>query len=523
MLASILKFLTKNRMNFLRRYELNGYAIQHLQWLYLIRKATKTEFGKKYHFDQILSIKEFQERVPIHTYEDTAPYIERMMNGEQNVLWATSVKWFSKSSGTTNAKSKFIPVSKESLWNCHYKGGKDLYLFYSHAYPDTRILSGLSLALGGSITSLRNGIEVGDVSAILMKNLPFWIASKRTPSLKIALMEDWESKLEKNAASAITHPRISDISGVPSWMLLLLRRILEKTGANNVSEVLPRLEVFFHGGVNFSPYKKQFQQVIGKPDMRFWETYNASEGFFAMQNEPNKDMLLMLDYGMFYEFLPLSELSSEKPQALMLNEVEVGKNYALIISTNAGLWRYLIGDTVLVTSLHPLRIRVSGRIKNFINTFGEELMVDNAEKALLYACEKTGAVVAEYTAGPVYISDCESNSGGDDKSSSSSSSSGTGAHHQWLIEFEKEPSSIKEFALLLDEMLQKINSDYEAKRYKNMILELPEIIVLPRGTFYTWLKSNKRLGGQYKVPRLSNNRDIIEEILKLQPNSSLNL
>ncbi|MDR2684246.1 MAG: GH3 auxin-responsive promoter family protein [Prevotellaceae bacterium] len=499
-------------MNFLRRYALNGASIQHLQWQYLIKKATKTEFGKKYHFDQILSIKEFQEKVPIHTYEDLAPYIERMMTGEENVLWPAPVKWFSKSSGTTNAKSKFIPVSKEALWNCHYKGGKDLYLFYSHVYPDTRILSGLSLAMGGSLTSLRGGIEVGDISAILMKNLPFWIAGKRTPSLKIALMKEWEGKLDRTAAAAIAHKRISDISGVPSWMLLLLRRILEKTGANNVSEVLPRLEVFFHGGVNFSPYKKQLQQVIGKPDMRFWETYNASEGFFAMQSEPDKDMLLMLDYGVFYEFLPLSELSSEKPRTVMLNEVEAGKNYALIISTNAGLWRYLIGDTVLVTSLNPLRIRVSGRTKNFINTFGEELMIDNAEKALSYACESTGAVVTEYTAGPVYLATVASDNSGSPEGSSSVG----GARHQWLIEFEKEPSSIEEFALLLDEMLQKVNSDYEAKRYKNMILGLPEIIVLPHGTFYAWLKSKERLGGQYKVPRLSNNRNIIEEILKLE-------
>jgi hypothetical protein len=497
-------------MNFLRRYALNGASIQHLQWQSLIKKATKTEFGEKYHFDQILSVKEFQERVPIHTYEDLAPYIERMMNGEKNILWNTPIKWFSKSSGTTNAKSKFIPVSKEALWDCHYKGGKDLYLFYSHAYPNTKILSGLSLAMGGSLTSLHNGIEVGDISAILMKNLPFWIASKRTPSLKIALMKDWEVKLDKIAASAIAHPRISDISGVPSWTLLLLRSILEKTGAQNISQVLPNLEVFFHGGVNFSPYKKQLSDVIGNPNMRFWETYNASEGFFAMQNEPNKDMLLMLDYGVFYEFLPLSDLSSneqEKPRALMLNEVEVGKNYALVISTNGGLWRYLIGDTVLVTSLHPLRIKISGRTKNFINTFGEELMIGNAEKALQYACEKTGAVVAEYTAGPVYL-ECN-------MSISDNAADGTGARHQWLIEFEKEPSSIQEFASFLDEMLQKENSDYEAKRYKNMILKLPEITSLRKGTFYAWLKSRERLGGQHKVPRLSNDRIIIEEILKI--------
>ncbi|MDR0619871.1 MAG: GH3 auxin-responsive promoter family protein [Bacteroidales bacterium] len=515
---SIFKLLTKNRMNFLRRYAPNGASIQYLQWQYLIKKATKTEFGKKYHFDQIISVKEFQDKVPIHTYEDLAPYIERMMTGEKNILWPTPVKWFSKSSGTTNAKSKFIPVSKEALWNCHYKGGKDLYLFYSHAYPDTRILSGLSLALGGSLTSLPNGIETGDVSAILMKNLPFWVARKRTPSLEIALMKEWESKLEKISAQAIAHPNISDISGVPSWMLLLLRSILEKTKAQNISEVFPQLEVFFHGGVNFSPYKKQLQQVIGNPDMRFWETYNASEGFFSMQSEPDKDMLLMLDYGVFYEFLPLSELSNEKPRALMLNEVEAGKNYALVISTNAGLWRYLIGDTILVTSLSPLRIKISGRTKNFINTFGEELMIDNAEKALLYACEHTGAIVTEYTAGPVYLT----STGTTARVSAATNAdvSNSNARHQWLIEFEKEPSSIEKFTLFLDEMLQKVNSDYEAKRYKNMILGLPEIIVLPGGTFYGWLKSKERLGGQYKIPRLSNNRDIIEDILKIHRQQS---
>ncbi len=395
-LARILKFLTKNRMNFLRRYAHHGVSIQHEQWRYLIKKGTNTSFGKKYHFDQILSVKEFKDRVPIHAYEDLAPYIERMMAGEDNVLWPGCISWFSKSSGTTNAKSKFIPVSKEALHNCHYKGGKDLYLFYSHEYPNTGILSGLSLALGGSITKFKVGhkiMEKGDISAIIMKNLPFWIVRKRTPSIKIALMSEWESKLEKIAQDAINKKRISDISGVPSWMLILLNRILEKTGKKNIAEVLPNLEVFFHGGVNFSPYRAQLQKIIGKNDMHFWETYNASEGFFAMQNEQDKDMLLMLDYGVFYEFMPLSELSSEKPKTLGISEVDVDKNYALVISTNAGLWRYLIGDTVFVTSLNPLRIKISGRTKNFINTFGEELMMDNAQKALSYACEKTDAII----------------------------------------------------------------------------------------------------------------------------------
>ncbi|MDR1975273.1 MAG: GH3 auxin-responsive promoter family protein [Bacteroidales bacterium] len=484
-------------MNFLRRYDLKGSAIQHQQWQYLVKKGAKTFFGRKYHFDQILSVKEFQERVPIHTYEDLYPYIERMIVGEKNILWTSRIKWFSKSSGTTNAKSKFIPVSKEALWNCHYKGGKDLYLFYSHAFPDTKILSGLSLAMGGSLTKNKK-VEIGDISAILMKNLPFWIATKRTPSLQIALMKDWESKLEKIAQDAIHKKRISDISGVPSWTLLLLRKILEKTGKKTIAEVLPNLEVFFHGGVNFSPYKKQLQEVIGNPDMRFWETYNASEGFFAIQSEPDKDMLLMLDYGVFFEFLPLSELDKEKPRALLLDEVEVGKNYALIISTNAGLWRYLIGDTVLITSVNPLRVKVSGRIKNFINTFGEELMIDNAEKALDYACEKTSAAISEYTAGPIYFE-------GNKK-----------ARHQWLIEFERHPENIDMFTSLLDEMLQKSNSDYEAKRYKDMVLSMPEIVVLSKGTFYAWMKSHERLGGQYKVPRLANNRKFIEEILKIE-------
>ena len=462
----------------------------------LITSAQYTEFGRKYNFSELFTSKSFKQSVPIGEYDDFKPYIERIMNGEQNILWNTPISWFAKSSGTTSDKSKFIPVSDESLEDCHFKAAKDVLTLYYHFNPDSELLTGKGLVIGGSHTvhPLNEEAQYGDLSAVLLQNTPFWGHWLRTPDLNIALMGEWESKIEKLAEITIKE-NVTSVSGVPSWTLVLFKRILEITGKKTMAEVWPSLELFMHGGVSFTPYKEQFQKIIGK-NIHYLEMYNASEGFFAAQDQPGKEgLLLFSDHGIFYEFMPVSEYGKANPQTFGLEQVELGKNYALVISTNGGLWRYLPGDTIQFTSLKPFRIKVTGRLKHYMNAFGEEVIIENADKAIADAAAKTGAVVNDYTAAPVYFSE-----------------SSNGAH-EWLIEFEKEPESMEQFVTELDEALKKANSDYEAKRHKSIALRLPVVHTLRKGVFNEWLKSKGKLGGQHKVPRLSNDRTFLDEIL----------
>lgn len=471
----------------------------------LVTSAQYTEFGRKYHFHDLFTIKAYKEAVPIHEYEDLKPYIERTMQGEQNVLWNTPVFWFAKSSGTTNAKSKFIPVSDESLEDCHYKAAKDVLTMYYQFNPDSELLTGKGLVIGGShnINPVNNEAQFGDLSAVLLQNSPFWGHWLRTPDLSIALMDEWESKIEKLAQNTIKE-NVTSISGVPTWTLVLFKRILEITGKQTIKEVWPSLELYMHGGVSFTPYKEQFQKLIGK-DIHYLEMYNASEGFFAAQEKPGDEgMLLFTDHGIFMEFMPVSEYGKQDPKTIGLQDVEPGKNYALVITTNGGLWRYLLGDTITFTSVKPYYIKVSGRLKHYINAFGEEVIVDNADQAIAIASQKTGVVVNDYTAAPVYFSD-----------------SSNGAH-EWLIEFENEPANIETFTAELDTALKNINSDYEAKRHKSIALSMPLVHALPKGTFNKWLHSKGKLGGQHKVPRLSNERTLINEILRMNTATFVN-
>jgi hypothetical protein len=436
--------------------------------------------------------------VPVHEYEDIKPYIQRMMDGEENVLWPTPVNWFAKSSGTTSDKSKFIPVSEESLRDGHYKAAKDVLTLYYNNFPASDLLTGKGLVIGGShqVKSLNDEIHFGDLSAVLMQNAPFWSNWIRTPDLSIALMNEWESKIERMAESTIPE-NITSISGVPTWTIVLFRRILEITGKSCMAEVWPNLELYLHGGVSFVPYRDQMNQLIGKP-INYLEMYNASEGFFAAQDQPGEEgMLLFTDHGIFYEFMPLEEYGKKYPNTVGLQDVEIGKNYAPVITTNGGLWRYIVGDTIQFTTIAPYRIKVSGRLKHFINAFGEELIVDNSDYAISAACEQTGAMVNEYTAGPVYFS-----------------AEGNGAH-EWLVEFEKEPTSMDDFVYELDKALKSVNSDYEAKRHKDIALRPPMVHAVKKGTFHAWLQQKGKLGGQHKVPRLSNDRKILEQILTL--------
>jgi len=469
------------------------------EWFHdLISSAQATEWGKKYGYESISTVEDFKSRVPIQDYDSLKPYIERMMKGEQNILWPSPIKWFAKSSGTTAGRSKFIPVSEEALEDCHYKGGKDLISLYCNNRPTTEVFKGKSLVLGGSHSLNEIGGTVqGDLSAIILENLPFWAEYKRSPDKVIALNPNFEEKIEKIAHLALQE-NITNISGVPTWNIVLAKRILEITGKANLLEVWPNLEFYFHGGVSFKPYREQFRALIPSEKMYYMENYNASEGYFAIQDQQFvEEMLLMLDYGIYFEFLPLEHLADEHPQTLGLSDVELGKNYAIIISTNAGLWRYMIGDTVKFTSLDPFRIIVSGRTKQFINTFGEELIVDNAEAALDKACNETGSLVKDYTVGPIYLKNEEA--GG----------------HEWIIEFDKKPDNETAFFRILDQHLRAVNSDYDAKRFNNLALKAPLIHIAPEGTFYRWMKSRGKLGGQNKVPRLSNDRCHIESILNL--------
>lgn len=490
--------------NFKRNYQIELYndhphEIQKETLLNLLRKAKDTHWGRKYNYAEMRSEKVFQETVPLQTYDDIRPYVDRLRAGENDVLWPGTVKWFAKSSGTTSDKSKFIPVTKDALEDCHLRGPRDVFAIYINNYPDTKVLLGKTLILGGSheINNVNNNSYYGDLSAILIENVPFWTDFIRTPPAEIALIGEFEEKIEQIIKTSLDQ-NVTSLAGVPSWYLVLLKRVLERTGKSNILEVWPNLEVFIHGGVNFDPYREQYKKLIPSDQMQYMETYNASEGFFAIQNDPaKKDMLLMLDYGVYYEFIPMEEFGTENPKVLTLEEVELDKNYALIISTNAGLWRYIIGDTIKFTSRNPYKIKITGRTKHFINAFGEEVIIDNAEKALQEACKDTGAIIEEYTAGPVFM-------GTEQKGA-----------HQWIIEFATEPDNREKFIKTLDEALQSLNSDYEAKRHKSITLEMPHLVVAPKGTFYNWMKKRGKIGGQNKIPRLSNDRKYLDQLLKM--------
>jgi len=495
-IPSIVSWLNTKRINQIDLFRKYPLETQHETIYKLLAKAAATEWGKKYDYTSITSVSEYQNRFPVQTYEDLLPYVERLKKGENNLLWPGEIKWFAKSSGTTSTKSKFIPMSNEALEKCHYRAAKDILIIYTMNHPETGIFSGKSLTLGGShkIDSYSNDVLYGDLSAILIENAPFWVDIIRTPKSKIALLEDFEEKLNTITRTTINE-NVTNIAGVPSWYLVLIKQVLAYTGKSNLLDVWPNLEVFFHGGVSFIPYRDQFRTLIKGEQMNYMETYNASEGFFGLQDDPSRDdMLLMLDYGIFYEFIPVDRMSSGSAPALTLGEVEKDVNYAIVISTNGGLWRYMMGDTVIFTGLNPYRFRISGRTKHFINVFGEEVIIDNAEKALDAACKNTGAHINDYTAGPVFMS---------------TESKGS---HEWLIEFDKQPSDLNLFTETLDEVLKSVNSDYEAKRYRDLNLVKPVVRSLPRDTFSKWLISKNKFGGQNKVPRLSNSRDYIEEL-----------
>jgi phenylacetate-coenzyme A ligase PaaK-like adenylate-forming protein len=472
-----------------------------LEWMNsLVRDASDTAYGKQFQFSEISSYDQFRNQIPLNDYESLKPLIDRTRRGEQNLLWHSDIRWFAKSSGTTD-KSKFLPVSEESLDGCHYNAGRDMVTLWCYNHAETQLFTGKNLALGGSFKTDQFGEYNsfhGDVSAIIIQNLPMWADYFRAPDVSIALMDEWEAKLEKIALSMMDE-NVTSIAGVPSWMLVLLKRILEKKKVQSIREVWPNLEVYFHGGVSFTPYKEQFRELFGNTKTEFMQLYNASEGFFGIQDQANSDeMLLMLDYGIFYEFIDAKYLGTGgfENKTICLDEVERGIDYAMIITTNAGLWRYQLGDVIHFTSTNPYRFKISGRTRQHINVFGEELMVHNTDEALALACEKTHARINEYTVAPVFMGN-------------------QAGAHEWLIEFEKEPNNFDFFVAQLDEALKKLNSDYEAKRYNNYVLHAPIIHRLQPESFYRWLKANNKLGGQYKVPRLSNDRKVLEEIQKL--------
>ncbi len=495
LLSLAISRLARMRLWRIENWSRHPVAVQREVLQDLVTSAQYTEFGKKYRFSKLFTLKEFKKNVPIHEYEDIKPYIERMMNGEENILWNTPINWFAKSSGTTSDKSKFIPISDESLQDNHFQASKDVLSYYYKNFPSSNLLTGKSLVVGGShqISKLNDDIQYGDLSAVLMQNSPFWGQWLRTPELSIALMDEWESKIEK-LAKITAEENVTSLAGVPTWTLILLKRILEITGKNTIKEVWPNLELYINGGVSFVPYRDQFDKIIGEK-INYLEIYNASEGFFAGQQNPDEEgMLLFTEHGVFYEFMPVDEYQKPHPQTIGLKDVEIDKNYALVISTTGGLWRYLIGDTIKFISLNPYKIKVGGRLKHYINAFGEEVIVDNSDSAIAIASEKTNAVVNDYTAGPVYFS--ENKNGG----------------HEWMVEFEKAPNDFQQFIIELDNALKNCNSDYEAKRYKDIALRIPIVHALPKGTFSNWLKSKGKLGGQHKVPRLCNDRKMIEEI-----------
>ena len=495
---AVFSWFIKKRIHQIELFKKYPMEVQQEWFDRLVENGAQTTFGKAHGFSVGMSLSDFKKNVPVRNYEALKPYINRVREGEPDVLWPTKTRWFAKSSGTTDAQSKYIPVTKEALEDCHYKGGKDLLAMYYHNNPDARLITGKHFVVGGTSKPNEEGVEgySGDLSAIIIQNLPLWVEFRRTPALEIALHDNWEEKIDR-MAYATMNDDVAILAGVPSWTLLLLKRILEIKGVDDINEVWPNLELFMHGGVSFKPYRAQFESIISSKGMNYVETYNASEGFFGIQDRLDSDeMLLMLDYGIYYEFVPLEELGKDFPITLTLQELELGHIYAIVISSNAGLWRYLVGDTVRVTSTFPFRIQVAGRTKLFINAFGEEVVIDNAEDAIANACRLHNAMVNDYTVCPIYMSDLHQ--GG----------------HEWLIEFSTPPASYEQFMVDVDNRLKELNSDYAAKRAFDLNMGSPTLKVLAPGTFYEWLKSKGKLGGQHKVPRLSNDRNIVESILQ---------
>lgn len=493
----------KKRIHQIELFMKYPHDVQEEWFQNLISAAEATEWGKKYDYKSILTPQDFKNRVPINDYDGFKGYIDRMIKGEQNILWPTDIKWFAKSSGTTSDRSKFIPVSVEALEECHFQGGKDMLSIYCHNRPENKVFNGKTVVIGGAsqINNFNPDSYYGDLSSILIRNLPFWAEFKRTPNIEVTLNPNFEEKIEQ-IAQITSKEDVASLAGVPTWNMVMAKRVLEITGKDHLLEVWPNLEFYGHGGVSFKPYREQFKQLIPSDNMYYLENYNASEGYFGIQDQSDsEDLLLMLDYGIYYEFLPVEHLDDEDPQTLELHQVELGKNYALIISTNAGLWRYKIGDTIKFTSIAPYRFQISGRTKQYINTFGEEVIVDNAEDALQAACKATNALIRDFTAGPVYLE------------------KGKAGAHEWIIEFDRKPTDFYRFCEVLDSTLREINSDYDAKRYKNMALNAPLIHDAPAGTFFKWMKARGKLGGQNKVPRLANNRAYLEPLLILMKTS----
>jgi len=503
-LNSILSWAVQRRLDDIAYFRDHPHEAQARAFTTLLHTARDTEWGRKYGFAQGMTAAEFAQRLPVSTYEQLYPTLERVLRGESDVLWPGRMQWFAKSSGTTNARSKYIPVTRESLHEGHYRAGRDMTALATYHYPDYKLLGGKTLSLGGThapnpFRPAEADSRVGDVSAVIMQNLPPWAEYIRTPPLELALLDEWEEKIERIARHVLTQD-VTVLAGVPTWMIVLLRRVVDLAGATNITQVWPNLRLFLHGAVAFGPYRELFRQLIPSEQMRYFEIYNASEGYIALQDEPDsEDLLLLLDHGIYYEFLPLDQLDQEHPRTCMLEEVEIGPRYALIMSTNAGLWRYNIGDTVRFTSLAPYRIRIAGRTKHFLNAFGEEVVIENADAALAAACRATGATVRDFTAAPIYFNAADTSRGG----------------HQWLVEFSTPPAQLEQFVTVLDDTLRQLNSDYDAKRHRDLALLLPQITVAPPGTFEQWLARKGKLGGQHKVPRLSNSRELLEEVLQL--------
>jgi hypothetical protein len=495
---SIASWFLKKRFHQIELFLKYPNEVQNELLFSLLKFAKDTEIGRQYDFGSIKTYREFNERVPIVNYEEFQPLIERSRSGEHNIFWPSPIKWFAKSSGTTNAKSKFIPVSMESLEDCHYAASKDLLCMYLNNNEDAQLFTGKSLRLGGSKELYKeNGTAFGDLSAILIDNMPFWAEFSSTPSNRVSLMSDWENKMQAIVEETIQE-NVTSLAGVPSWMLVLLNGVLEKTGKDSIFDIWPNLEVYFHGGVSFNPYRDQYKSILPSNKFRYYEIYNASEGFFAIQDRNNSsDLLLMLDYGIFYEFIPMDTYKTVEQRVIPLSDVKLNTNYAVVITTNAGLWRYKIGDTIRFVSLSPHRIKVSGRTKHHINAFGEELIIENAEEALRRVCKRTSAEIVDYTAAPIFMEGKEK--GG----------------HEWIIEFKKPPENMSYFEELFDNALKSLNSDYEAKRFNNITLNKPKIHSARPNLFYDWLRENDKLGGQHKVPRLSNSRVYVEELLHL--------
>lgn len=498
LINSVASWFLRKRFQQIEYFMTHPHEVQDTLLMSLISKAKNTELGKKYGFSSITSYADFTKQVPVTTYEEYHAYIERSRNGEDNIFWPTPIKWFAKSSGTTNAKSKFIPVSQEALENCHYEASKDLLSIYLNNNPTSQLFTGKGLRLGGSKELYKEkGTSFGDLSAILIDNMPFWAEYSSTPNNEISLLSNWEVKMQAIVDDTINE-NVTSLMGVPSWMLVLLNNVMETTGKNNILDVWPNLEVYFHGGVSFAPYRDQYSNILSGKEFRYYEVYNASEGFFAIQDSNHSnELLLMLDYGIFYEFIPMDTYGTSDEQIIPLSKVEIGKNYAIVITTNAGLWRYKIGDTVRFTSIKPYRIKVSGRTKHFINVFGEELIIENVETALQHTLQQVPCEIKDYTVAPIFMIDREKGA------------------HQWMIEFKKAPEDIEIFGKCLDLELQKINSDYEAKRYNDTTLRPLEIVKAKENLFYTWLKNQDKLGGQHKIPRLSNTRDFMDDLLKI--------